>query len=142
MMVETATVVYYENGVARVQCSAKHACGGCAARTACGTKALSALAGERFAPQFEFIVNEPLIIGEQVRIGLEEQALLLSVFWVYCVPLAALVISAVGFSYLFTNELWTAFSVFTTVGVTFGAVKKITDKMQGNKFTPVFLGRI
>ena len=142
MMIETATVISYQGGIATVQCSAKSACGGCAARNSCGTKSLSALAGEKFAPLFELAVNEPLEAGDQIQIGLSEQTLLMSVFWIYCVPLFVLVISAVVFSQFFANELLVAVFVLISVGITFWSIKKIMNKKQVNEFIPVFLKRI
>lgn len=142
MMIETATVIRYQNGLAIVQCSAKSACGGCAVKESCGTKSLSALAGEKFAPQFELKVSEPLVIGEQIRIGLAEQTLLRSVFWIYVVPLFVLILSAVGFSQFFTNELWVVLAMCICTGGTFVGIKKMMSKIQGSEFTPVFLGRI
>ncbi|WGE47593.1 SoxR reducing system RseC family protein [Actinobacillus equuli] len=142
MMIETATVIRYQNGLATVQCSVKSACGGCVAKASCGTKSLSALAGEKFAPQLELKVSEPLVIGEQIRIGLAEQTLLRSVFGIYVVPLFVLILSAVGFSQLFTNELWVVLAMCICTGGTFIGIKKMMSKIQENEFTPVFLGRI
>ncbi|AIZ79231.1 SoxR reducing system RseC family protein [Actinobacillus equuli subsp. equuli] len=142
MMVETATVMSYRNGLATVQCSAKSACGSCTAKESCGTKSLSALAGEKFTPQFELKVNEPLAVGEQIRIGLAEQTLLRSVFWIYAVPLFVIILSAVGFSQLFTNELWVVLAMCICTGGTFIGIKKMMSKIRESEFTPVFLGRI
>lgn len=142
MMVETATVICYRNGLATVQCSSKSACGGCVAKESCGTKSLSSLAGEKWAPQFELKVNEPLVVGEQIQIGLAERTLLHSVFWIYVVPLFVLILSVVGFSQLFTNELWVVLAMCICMSGTFIGIKKMTSKIQESKFTPVFLGRI
>ncbi|WGE32646.1 SoxR reducing system RseC family protein [Actinobacillus genomosp. 2] len=142
MMIETATVIRYQDGIATVQCSAKSACGSCAARNSCGTKSLSALTGEKFVSLLELPVNEPLKVGDQIQIGLSEQTLLFSVFWIYCVPLFVLVISAIGFSQLISNELLVTVFVLISVGITFWSIKKIMNKKQVNEFIPVFLKRI
>lgn len=141
MIVENATVISYQNGVALVQCYAKSACGGCAAQASCGTKALSGLAGEKFAPRFEIAVSQPLVAGEQIQLGLPENTLLSSVFWLYCVPLMALVLSAVGFSLIFTNELWVASGIFVCTGLAFLGVKKWVARKQQAHFSPIFLGK-
>lgn len=39
MMIEQATVIQYQNGIARVQCQAKSSCGSCVAQSHCGSKA-------------------------------------------------------------------------------------------------------
>ncbi|ABN73500.1 SoxR reducing system RseC family protein [Actinobacillus pleuropneumoniae] len=142
MMIETATVVDYQSGIATVQCSAKSACGGCAARNSCGTKSLSALTGEKFAPQFKLSVDMPLTVGDKVQIGLPEQTLLLSVFLIYCVPLFVLVLSAVIFSQLFANELFVALFMLISVSMTFWNIRRIMYKKRESEFTPVFLRRL
>lgn len=142
MMIEIATVMKYENGIAQVQCMAKTACGGCAAKNHCGTKALSALAGEKTAPQFSLAVDEPLAVGDRIQLGLAETTLLTGVLWLYGLPLLTLVLSAIGFSALFANELWVAIGVLISTACAFGIVKKIMNKKQQQELTPLFLGKV
>lgn len=142
MMIETAKVVSYQEGVAVVQCFAKSSCGGCAAQASCGTKALSALSGEKRAPQFELAVDQPLAVGDFVQIGLSEQTLLQSVFWVYVVPLFVLIGTAVVFSQIFTNELWIALAMLITTSVTFLSIKRMLGKKNKAEFIPIFLGKV
>ncbi|QBQ62976.1 transcriptional regulator [Actinobacillus indolicus] len=142
MMIEQATVIGYQNGVALVQCQAKAGCGSCVANQSCGTKALSALAGEKFAPQFELSVETPLQIGDKIEIGLAEQSLLLSVFWLYVIPLIALIISALVLSQWIQNELWVALGIFIATALTFLWVKKTVSKKSQAQFIPVFLRKI
>lgn len=111
MMIEQATVLSYQNGKALVQCYAKSGCGGCAAQNHCGSKALSGLSGEKTAPRFEIKVDQALKAGDQIQLGLAENTLLMSVFWVYCVPLMVLIGSTLLFSALFNNELLVASGV-------------------------------
>lgn len=141
-MIEIATVLKYENGIAQVQCMAKNACGGCGANASCGTKALSALAGEKTAPQFSLAVDEPLKAGDKIQLGLAEATLLTGVLWLYGLPLLVLVLSAVGFSQFFTNELEIAMGVLISTACAFGAVHKIMKKKQQQELTPLFLGKV
>lgn len=143
MMVEEATVVEYRNGVAIVQCYAKSSCGGCGAKGTCGTKALSALAGEKIAPHFSIAVDEPLNVGDKIQLGLAENTLLKSVFLIYGIPLFILIITAVGFSQFFANELIVLFLMLLFTGISFWAVRKLIDKRsQQANFSPVFLGKV
>ncbi|MEG9499070.1 SoxR reducing system RseC family protein [Mannheimia indoligenes] len=143
MIVEEATVVEYRNGVAIVQCYAKSGCGGCSAKVACGTKALSALAGEKIAPRFSIAVDEPLNVGDKIQLGLAENTLLKSVFLIYGIPLFILIITAVGFSQFFANELIVLFVILLFTGISFWAVKKLIDKRsQQANFSPIFLGKV
>lgn len=141
MMIEQATVLSYKNGVALVQCYAKSGCGSCAAQSHCGSKALSGLSGEKTAPRFELKVDEPLQEGDQIQLGLAEHTLLLSVFWVYCVPLMVLIASTLIFSAISANELIVASGVIFLTACSFWGVKKITSRQSLTKFTPVFLGK-
>lgn len=141
MMIETATVIAYHNGIATVQCQAKQGCGGCSAQASCGTKALSALAGEKTAPQFELAVNQPLAMGDQIELGLPEQTLLTGVFWLYGVPLIALLGSAVGFSLLTENELIIALGILFCTGGSFVAVRKLIERQLAT-LQPQFLRRV
>ncbi|AUI65455.1 MULTISPECIES: SoxR reducing system RseC family protein [Glaesserella] len=142
MMVEQATVIGYQNGIAKIQCQAKSGCGGCSANYSCGTKALSALAGEKFAPQFELSVDVPLNIGDRIEIGMAEQSLLLSVFWLYVIPLLVVIVSTLVLSQWIHNELWVALGILLSIVITFFWVKKkIAQKAQA-QFIPVFLRKI
>lgn len=143
MMIEEATVVEYENGVAVVQCYAKSGCGGCAARSGCGAKVLSALSGEKVAPRFSIKVDEPLCVGDKIKLGLAENTLLKSVFLIYGIPLLVLVVTAVLFSQFFANELIVLGGILFFTGVSFQIVRKFIDKhsKQAN-FSPIFLGKV
>lgn len=142
MMIETATVVKYESGIATVQCQAKSACGGCAARSSCGTQVLSGLVGEKFAPQFNIAVSEPLIEGDEIKLGLTEQSLLSSIFWVYCVPLLVLILSTLIFSQFMDNELLLASGIIFSTACSFLFIKKIIAYKRLSELTPVFLGKV
>ena len=134
MLVEIATVVHYENGIAQVQCSAKSACGSCAAQKGCGTKALSA--------QFELAVNEPLKPGDRIELGLSETTLLNGVMWIYGVPLLVLILSAIIFSTVFKNELAVASCMLISTACAFWGVKKRINHKQQANLMPVFLGKV
>lgn len=142
MMIEQATVIGYHNGVATVQCFAKQGCGGCSARSGCGTKALSALAGEKQAPQFSLHVSEPLEIGDRIEIGLEERSLLLSVFGLYVIPLIVLIGSSLLFSSWIENELIVAAGMFTVTFLTFFIIKKRMQIWAEGQFSPSFVRKI
>lgn len=142
MMVEQATVIRYQQGIATVQCQAKSGCGSCNAQSTCGSKALSALAGEKFAPQFELDVPCDLQVGDIVEIGLSEQRLLSSLFWLYCLPLLMVVGSTLLFSQWIENELTLALIIFTVTALTFMGVKKMIQCKEQGQFIPVFLRKV
>ncbi len=90
MIEETGTVVEVRAGRALVQTERGAACEGCAARGAC-----SHLGGSREARVW---VRDPLGVrpGERVVVAVPEQAVMRASFWVYLVPVAALVVGAVA----------------------------------------------
>lgn len=141
MMLEQATVLAYQNGVALVQCEAKQGCGSCVAK-GCGTKALSALAGEKVAPQFELVVNEPLNVGDRIELGLAERSLLWGVLWLYGIPLLVLIGSALLFSAWFENELQVAGAMLISTLVTFTLIKKILSHSPSADYTPIFVRKL
>lgn len=142
MMIEKATVVAYQNGIATVQCYAKSGCGSCASNSACGTKALSALAGEKSAPQFALKVSERLEVGDQIELGLTERSLLSGVFWLYGIPLLVVLISSLLFSHWIDNELWVALLMLISTVTAFFTIKKILSRKGESGFVPVFLRKI
>lgn len=141
MMIEQATVLDYHNGVAHIQCFAKSGCGGCAA-TGCGTKALSALAGEKHAPQFELAVPVELKTGDTIEIGIAENNLIQSVLWLYGLPLLALLGSTLFFSSWIVNELWLALCVAGCTISAFVMIKKIIKYRRIGALVPTFVRKL
>lgn len=138
MMIEQATVLHYRNGIARIQCFAKSGCGGCTA-SGCGTKSLSALAGEKVAPQFELAVSQELQTGDIIEIGIAEHSLLQSIFLLYVLPLFVLISSTLLFSVFVENELLLAVCV---LGCTFGIFSVIRVRIKRynlGQLMPVFV---
>ncbi|WP_373778390.1 SoxR reducing system RseC family protein [Glaesserella sp.] len=142
MMIERATVLRYRNGWATVQCQAKAGCGGCSGQATCGTKSLSALAGEKVAPQFELAVEQPLSEGDIVEIGLAEKSVLISVFWLYCLPLMVVIASALILSQWIESELWVALGIVASTASAFMLIKRRMDRKEQTAFTPVFLRKV
>lgn len=142
MLIEQAKVIAYQNGFATVQCIAKSGCGGCAGRSACGTRALSGLAGEKTAPQLTLAVDQVLSEGDWIEIGLAESSLLFSVFWLYIVPLFALIASTLLLSYWIEQELWVALGVLLVTTGTFISIKTVMLRNLSGQFTPQFLRKL
>ena len=71
MLTESAVVIEYESGRAKVKCQARSACGTCSAKSACGTSALSELAGTGARGEHIFTVETitPLKVGQWVEIS-------------------------------------------------------------------------
>ncbi|KGQ70252.1 hypothetical protein OA57_06985 [Chelonobacter oris] len=142
MLIETALVIEYRNGIAKVRCETKKGCCGCAAQASCGAAALSELSGGQNdgALLFEMAVNQPLYIGQRIEIGLQEKSLLLSALLLYIVPLTALLVSTLIGSLFLQHELLLAVFIFVMTVAAFFGIKKVGDRLsRQSHYQPVFL---
>lgn len=90
MIEETGVVIAARGELAEVECRRQSACGGCAAHGACGTSLLDRYLGRR---QLLLTVHNPVGAGpgDQVVVGVPEEALLTASFAAYLVPLLAMI---------------------------------------------------
>lgn len=90
MIEEQGRVIAREPGAVWVETLRQSSCGSCSARHGCGQALLQrAGVGSRHG-HIRVLSEEPLTIGEQVLIGVPEQALLRSSLLVYLLPLGGL----------------------------------------------------
>ncbi len=89
MIEERARVVAVEGDYAWIE-ARPGACGGCAARTACGTAGLQRWL-QRRRRQVRALNRAGARPGDEVLVGLAEGALVRGSLWVYLVPLAGLI---------------------------------------------------
>ncbi|SMB79798.1 positive regulator of sigma(E), RseC/MucC [Pasteurella testudinis DSM 23072] len=145
MLIETAVVTQYHNGIAKVRCETKKGCGGCAAQASCGAAALSELNGSRNqgALLFDIAVEQPLQTGQLIEIGLQEKSMILSALLLYIVPLTALLLSTLIGSLYLDNELLLAAFIFLMTAAAFVAIKKVAAKLSRRQlYQPVFLRKL
>jgi sigma-E factor negative regulatory protein RseC len=90
MIEERAVVLSVSAGVARVQAIRRSTCGACSARGACGTSLLDRFLGRR-PLELELEDTIGLAPGEEVVVGVPEEALLISSFVAYMLPLLGLI---------------------------------------------------
>jgi sigma-E factor negative regulatory protein RseC len=93
MIEENATVLLVESGYAIVETQRKAACGSCSSADSCSTTVLSGLFKRRHN-QLKVLNPIDAQPGQQVVIGLQEQALLKVSFLAYLLPLVGLFFSA------------------------------------------------
>jgi sigma-E factor negative regulatory protein RseC len=89
MIEERAEVVACEGRFAWVQTQRASTCGSCAANKGCGTATLARVLGQR-RTRVRVLNDARAVAGEQVVIGLSEQALVRGALAVYLVPLLGL----------------------------------------------------
>ena len=140
MLRESAVVISYENGIAKVKCQSQSACGQCAAKNSCGTSSLSELNGKRGEHIFNVDTLMPLREGQIVEIGLEEKSMLLSALLMYVVPLLTLLIATMLSDCISDNEILRAILLFGLTAFSFIFVKSYSRKLgQQTEFQPVLL---
>ncbi|MFT6269701.1 MAG: sigma-E factor negative regulatory protein RseC [Alphaproteobacteria bacterium] len=142
MIEEMGTVVAVEGNHVWVETQVKTTCAGCKASDACPTSTIA----KAFTPKANHVLLEvPCVIGvgQQVKIGISEKALLWASLMVYVVPLLLLIISATIFEALFPNvhELIALFvaSLAAFCGFWWASVFSKHPRNK-HKFMPVFLG--
>lgn len=104
MIKEWATVVSWQNGVARVSCDVKASCNSCASRAGCGSRVLNKL-GPQTSHTISVPSEQPLVAGQKVELGIAEGSLLGSAMLVYLSPLVGLFIMGGLFQTLFGTDV-------------------------------------
>lgn len=94
MITETGKVVALKGGRVWVQTIRASACQSCTARNGCGQKVLAAATGGR-ANQILVANTMNARVGDEVTIGIDEQALLGASLVVYAIPLVLMVVASV-----------------------------------------------
>ena len=142
MLTESAVVIEYESGKAKVKCQSQSACGSCAAKSACGNSALSELTGSGARGEHIFTVETitSLKVGQRVEIGLSEHSLIKSALLMYCVPLFTLLFSTLLFDSLLSHELVSVFFIFISTTLSFLGVRWYAQKLNHKSaYQPVLL---
>ncbi|MGL4429303.1 MAG: SoxR-reducing system protein RseC [Silvania sp.] len=104
MIKEWATVVSWQDGVARVSCDVKASCNSCASRAGCGSRVLNKL-GPQTTHTIVVPSSQPLVEGQKVELGIAEGSLLGSAMLVYLSPLVGLFTVGGVFQVLFGTDL-------------------------------------
>lgn len=94
MITETGKVVALKGNRVWVQTIRTSACQSCAARNGCGQKVLAAASGGR-ANQILVVNSVDARVGDEVTIGIDDQALLGASLLVYAVPLVLMVVASI-----------------------------------------------
>jgi len=90
MIEERARVIEIENDQLLLEAQTRAACSACAARQGCGTSVLSKWVGRKFT-RFEAPNTVNARVGDEVVVGLAEEAMLMGSVLVYLLPLLAMI---------------------------------------------------
>jgi sigma-E factor negative regulatory protein RseC len=105
MIEEYAVVTKCLGNQASLEVERRTACGLCGQKRGCGNATWGKLLGhnsQNFIAENQINAN----VGDSVVVGIDEQAVLNSAFFLYIVPLAGLLISTVIADYFFKNQFY------------------------------------
>jgi len=91
MLKEWATVVSWQDGVAKLRCETQAGCSSCHSRSGCGARVLNEL-GPQTEHTLQVSISERLEPGQKVELGITEGSLLRSAFLVYMTPLLGVIL--------------------------------------------------
>lgn len=148
MITEEAVIVSIDNDETWIETQRKSVCGQCSANKGCGTSVLSKVVGNKHSTM-KAINKIDARVGDQVVVGLSEEALLKGASMTYLLPLLYLIgFSILGqwvstYLQLQDNELLVI--IFAAAGFYLGFrhVKRFSRSISTNEqYQPVILNKI
>lgn len=141
MIEESAVIVALDGRFAWVESDRRSSCGSCAANKGCGTATLQKVMGKKRS-RLKAINRAQAQIGDQVVIGLQEQALLRGSLYAYIMPILLLLVAAFISEVLFSNEGLTIVGGLAGLLFGFAVLKKLSKKISKDEcFQAVILRR-
>ncbi len=112
MIEEYAVVKECFGTQANLEIQRRTACGLCGKKRGCGNAAWGKLLGHH---ALDFTAHNKIEakVGDTVVVGIDEKAMLNSVFFMYVVPLIGLLLSTMLADYFFKNQLYVMTAAFT-----------------------------
>lgn len=139
MVKEWATVVRWQNGRALLRYGSSSGCGSCGAGKTCGSYALSKI-GPNTEHELEIAIEQPLVEGQKIEVGIPEGSLIRSALLVYLTPILGLFIFA-GLAQAFDFEqFWIAISGVIGGIIGFYVARRLASNLRDDEaFQPVVL---
>lgn len=123
MIEEQGRVLSVERGAVWVETVRRSTCGSCQARAGCGQALLQRLGSGARQGFIRVISDREYHVGDEVVIGIPEDAVVRGSLWVYVVPLVGLFALGSLASALGAGEPATIAAAFSGLFVGFGAVR-------------------
>lgn len=144
MIEEYAVILASQGQQATLELERHTACGLCGKKRGCGNETWGKLLGHH---RHTFTAQNPINaqVGDSVVIGIEEGAVLNTAFFLYIVPLLAMLIGAGLAEYVFDNEFYVMVGAVVGLLVGFMWVKGYlmgTGKAYSQKFQATILRRV
>ncbi len=141
MVEETAQVIKVDGDVVWVQAIQKSACGSCQAQKGCGHSLLAKVGQKKI--ELPVAGNDVLVSsGDQVVIGVPEQAILRSSLLMYGLPLGTMILVALASSLLGLPEGPSVIASFLALLFGFVLVNLRSKKMNFAQWQPRLLRKV
>lgn len=143
MIEESGRVVAVDGNQVWIETVRKSSCSGCSARSGCGQGLLSKIKGET-RNHICMHTELKLQVGDEVILGLPEQAFIRSSFLAYGLPMLALISAVLATDMVFgLSEPWVILAALLGLATGFGLVKLIsTLANHRSDFQPVIVRTI
>jgi sigma-E factor negative regulatory protein RseC len=139
MLEARGVVVKIADEFAWIRTQRHSACGHCDSQDSCGTASLSQVLGQKVT-EVKVRNHVAAQVGDDVMVGLEEQALLRGSLVIYLLPLVCLFTTAILAQSWFDSEILTIISGITGLAGGLLWVKQITVTMAEDvRYQPVIL---
>ncbi|GGD67596.1 SoxR reducing system RseC family protein [Lacimicrobium alkaliphilum] len=143
MIEELGTIKAVDKDHIWVETMIKTTCGGCVANDHCGTGTVA----RALSPKTQTLIfrwSKHAEVGQQVKLGIPEEALLGASALMYMVPLIALVLSALLGQYALPyielqSELWVVLFSFSTTALAFWKVRRMLQRDDKQIYQPRLL---
>lgn len=146
MIVETGVVVKIDDSVPPyiwVETAIKTTCSSCQAQANCGTSVVA----KAFNPKtqmLKLVCDQPVDVGQEVKIAIAEEQLLRASLLVYLLPILGLIVGATLASlvmpwFALTSEIWVVLSGFCTAALVMTGVKTYLNGQNTQGFCPQLL---
>lgn len=143
MIEEIGTITAVDADHIWVETQIKTTCSGCEANENCGTGVVA----KAFAPKTDKLIfrcHQHAEVGQKVKLGIPENALLSASALVYMLPLFVLVVTALAGQYLLpliglNHEGFIILSAFVATALSFWWVKARVQQDRGHQYKPRLL---
>ncbi|QJD60551.1 transcriptional regulator [Pseudomonas sp. gcc21] len=132
MIEEQGRVLSVEEGAVWVETVRRSTCGSCQARAGCGQALLQRLGSGARQGFIRVIADREYQVGDEIVIGIPEDAVVRGSLWVYVVPLIGLFASGSLAGMLGMSEPATIAAAFTGLFAGFGAVRWHSRRSVGD----------
>lgn len=139
MMKEWATVISWQDGIAKLRCETQAGCSSCHSRSGCGARVLNEL-GPQTEHNLQIHVEQKLEPGQKVELGITEASLLYSAFLVYMTPLLGVILGGGLLQWLTQGDLYSVIGAIAGGGLGFLVARILASRLENQSgYQPIIL---